>query len=128
MAGTFAQFAQPNPWGLSPFGAHGIGVQPGGAPFSGYASLSQSAIPPVQQLIQLLQTVPQQLQHLAQLAHIQQQQTQYLLQSLPHQLQQLQLQLLAQSGSQAGISPQAYGSPFQQGLSQPFGAQPGQIM
>jgi hypothetical protein len=136
MSGTFAQ---PSPWGMSPFGLQGISPfqsapqsqslypQPFATPFGGYGTLpvgghaTAFAQQPVQQIVQSLQIVPQQLHQLLQLAQAQQQQVQYLLQLIPQQLQQLQQQLLTQSGLQSFTPHQALGV-------QPFGAQAGYLM
>jgi hypothetical protein len=140
MSGTFTQ---PNPWGVSAFGTHGIGTFPGTlpsqsyaqpfttTPFAGYGFGISSVQQPLQQIVQSLQIIPQQLQHLLQLAYAQQQQAQYLMQFIPHQLQQLQQQLLAHAGFQPVTAQQAFGAPFTQipgGLAQPFGTQPGYVM
>jgi hypothetical protein len=139
--GFGATSGQSVPWGLSPYGGQGFGLQPTGTqpfvqPFStqfspGYG-ISQPA--PVQQILQALQIVPQQLQQLQANQQQQSWQLQLLLQTVPAQLQQLQqlIQLVPQQLQQIQQG-QPFGSvissPLGFGLPHVFGAQtPGHVM
>ena len=135
----FVNPAQFSPWGVSPLGHQGLGINP--YAFQQYtqnqplisAQLGSVGIPaqgqqPVQQILSLLQVVPQQLQHLQQLAYVQLQalqQAQQTIQLLPGQLQQLQQ--LSAYGQSAGAGSFPATSPWGIGP-QPFGAQPTHVM
>jgi len=135
----FVYPAQFSPWGVSPLGHAGLGVNP--YTFQQYtqnqppisAQLSSVGIPasgvqPLQQILSLLQVVPQQVQHLQQLVSVQLQaiqQLQQTIQLLPGQLQQLQQPSAFGQSAGAGSLPPT--SPWGIGP-QPFGAQPGHVM
>jgi hypothetical protein len=146
----FVHPAQFSPWGVSPLGYPGLGVNP--YAFQQYtqnqplvsAQLSSVGIPvsglqPLPQILSLLQTVPQQVQHLQQLVSVQLQalqQLQQTIQLLPGQLQQLQqliqfvpqqLQQPSALGQSAGAGSFPATSPWGIGP-QPFGAQPSHVM
>lgn len=126
MSGPFAQI---NPLGGSPFSGQGISAFPATSQSQSYGQ--PFGVNPLQHVVQSLQVVPYQLHHLLQLAQIQQQQVQYLLQLIPQQLQLLQQQLQGQTGFQSFTPYQGFGAGFQQssiGVTQPFSAQPGQVM
>lgn len=151
-AGTpFTHPAQTGPWGISPFAAQGLNINPFalqqlfGQPFGSLSSGPTLGNPyiaqPLQQVVQLLQVVPQQLQQLEylQLQQLQQlQQVQQLVQLIPAQL--AQLQQLVQFGSRQVQQPAPLQQPFGQipgpgssltpwGIQpQLFGAQPGHVM
>ena len=135
----FVHPAQFSPWGVSPLGYSGLGVNP--YAFQQYtqnqplvsAQLSSVGIPvsglqPLPQILSLLQTVPQQVQHLHQLVSVQLQalqQLQQTIQLLPGQLQQLQQPSAFGQSAGAGSFPAT--SPWGIGP-QPFGAQPSHVM
>ena len=146
----FVYPAQFGPWGVSPLGHQGLGVNPyafqqytQNQPLLG-AQLSSVGIPasglqPLQQILSLLQIVPQQVQHLQQLVSVQLQALQQLQQSiqvLPGYVQQLhqliqfvpqQLQQPSVLGQSAGAGSFPATSPWGIGP-QPFGAQPTHLM
>ena len=135
----FVYPAQFSPWGVSPLGHSGLGINP--YAFQQYTQnqpimntqLGPVAIPvsglqPLQQVLSVLQIVPQQVQHLQQLVSAQLQalqQLQQTIQLLPGQLQQLQQ--LSAFGQSAGAGSFPATSPWGIGP-QPFGAQPGHVM
>jgi len=141
----FTNPVQQVPWGISPYGAQGLSINPfalQGQPFPNLLSSSPIGnvygAQPLQQVLQLLQFLPQQLQQLEHLQshQLQQlQQVQQLVQLIPAQLQQL-----IQLGARQGQQPSQFQQPFGQvqglgsyapqwGISpQIFGAQPGHVM
>ena len=154
MAGTFGAgtpFTHPmpaGPWGISPYGAQGLNINPFalqqvyGQPLGSFpigpGFGNQYGAQPLQQAVQLLQLLPQQLQQLEYLEQqqLQQlQQVQQLVQLIPHQL--AQLQQLIQSGPRQIQPVQPFGQIQGLGSSttlpwggqpQAFGTQPGQVM
>ena len=152
MAGTFGvgtPFTHPaGPWGISPYGAQGLNINPFalqqvyGQPLGSFpigpGFGNQYGAQPLQQAVQLLQLLPQQLQQLEYLEQqqLQQlQQVQQLVQLIPHQL--AQLQQLIQSGPRQIQPVQPFGQIQGLGSSttlpwggqpQAFGTQPGQVM
>ena len=148
MAGMFGvgtPFTQTGPWGLSPFGMQGSGINPFalqqlyGQSYGNLSTGASLASPfgpqPLQQVAQLLQFLPQQLQQLEslQLHQLQQlQQLQQVTQILPQLLQQL-----IQYGSRSIQQPSQL-QPFGQipglggslpwGTAQFSGSQPGPVM
>jgi len=155
MGGTFGlgtPFSHPVqqvPWGIPPYAAQGLSINPfalQGQPFTNLLSSApignvySFGAQPLQQVLQLLQVVPQQLQQLEQLQFQQMQQLQQvhqLVQLIPAQLGQLQQliqlglrqpsQLQQPFGQAPGLGSYALGSPW--GISSPIvGAQPGQVM
>jgi hypothetical protein len=153
----FTSPAQIAPWGASPQGWQGLGINPYAfqqymqnqpllsAPLSSAIAGPALGVQPVQQVLSLLQTVPQQLQHLQQLVAVQLQelqQLQHIIQLVPGQLQQVQQ--LIQAVSQQVQQPAQF-QPFGQSVglggvaSTPlwglgpqaygaFGAQPSHVM
>jgi hypothetical protein len=158
---VFAPFANPaqfSPWGSSPQGVQGLGVNPYAFPYTQNQPLMSAPLSstiaspafgqqPLQQGLPLLQIVPQQLQHLQQLVSVQLQelqQLQQLIQLVPAQLQQLQqlIQFVPQQIQQQLQQQSPFLQPVGQGaaLNTPaaippwgigphaFGAQPNQVM
>lgn len=155
MSGTFGlgtSFTHPVqqvPWGIPPYGAQGLSINPfalQGQPFHSPSSApmgntSNYGPQPLQHVLQLLQLVPQQLQQLEQLQFQQLQQLQHvqqIVQLIPAQLghvqQLIQLgsrqqtsQLQQPFGQTPGLS--SFGLPTPWGISpQIVGAQPSHVM